>query len=375
MRALILSFVASTLVPASAVAQRLDVTAAGGAVASSVPAAPVAIATPASPSPGPVDATAAAVPPDSRPPVAASPQPRRRTDSRRRPSMVGYIEDGTIASQVRIRFDAAFRNEAPDRAEFFYAKCGCYRGLPPGHPAFDPNAPGPGPGVLTSLDFRQLFVQGEVAVHRRISLFAEAPVRWIEPKAFAPGTGAFGNQSGVGDATIGGKLLLAAGERSALTVQVRAFLPTGDALKGLGTHHATVEPMLLFGQAVTERLGFESQLGLWHPIGGSAGVPTAGGGRFSGNVLIYGFGPSYDLVHTAGVRFAPVIEIVGWRVLDGLQTAGPNAGATSWNIVNLKAGVRLAVAGRHSMYAGYGLALTSDDWYDRILRLEYRLGF
>src|SRR6476469_587599 len=51
--------------------------------------------------------------------------PRRST--KRRGSMVGYIEDPSVASQVRVRFDAGFNMTSPDRAEFFYGKCGCYR--------------------------------------------------------------------------------------------------------------------------------------------------------------------------------------------------------------------------------------------------------
>src|SRR5438105_2048618 len=79
----------------------------------------------------------------------------RRADSRRRGSMVGYIDDATVSSKVRMRFDAGDNIDTPDRAEFFYAKCGCYRGLPVSNPAFDPKAAGPGPGVITSLNYRQ----------------------------------------------------------------------------------------------------------------------------------------------------------------------------------------------------------------------------
>lgn len=71
---------------------------------------------------------------------------------RRRPSMVGYIENADIGNKVRMRFDAGMGIKAPDRAEFFYAKCGCYRSLPAKDAAFDPDAPGPGPGVLTEAD-------------------------------------------------------------------------------------------------------------------------------------------------------------------------------------------------------------------------------
>ena len=44
-------------------------------------------------------------------------------------SPTGYIDNAIIGSQVRLRFDIASDNQAPDRAEFFDAKCGCYREL------------------------------------------------------------------------------------------------------------------------------------------------------------------------------------------------------------------------------------------------------
>src|SRR5258705_5859807 len=66
----------------------------------------------------------------------------RSSGSTRRPSMVGYIEDSTIGTQLRLRFDSARHITAPDRAEFFYGKCGCYAGLPKNLAIYDPDAPG-----------------------------------------------------------------------------------------------------------------------------------------------------------------------------------------------------------------------------------------
>src|SRR5512133_3451572 len=80
---------------------------------------------------------------------------------RRRGSMVGYIDDAIIESKVRVRFDAGFHDTVPDRAEFFYAKCGCYAD------AGDPDAPGPRPGSAKDLNFQQLNVHGEYAVNER----------------------------------------------------------------------------------------------------------------------------------------------------------------------------------------------------------------
>ena len=44
--------------------------------------------------------------------------------------------------------------------------------------------------------------------------------------------------------------------------------------------------------------------------------------KFAGNIFSYGIGPSFDLYRSGNVRFAPVVELVGWHVLSGFQTGG-----------------------------------------------------
>jgi outer membrane putative beta-barrel porin/alpha-amylase len=305
---------------------------------------------------------------------AAQQAPAARPELRRRPSMVGYIGDSTIRSHVRIRFDAGFQVMAADRAEFFYGKCGCYRGLPVGHPAYDPNAAGPGPGILTDSNFQQLYILGEYALMNRASVFAELPTRWLKPKAFAPGTGSFPDATGVSDLRFGVKASLFSSPDRQVTFQFQTAGPTGDALKGLGTGHWSVEPTLLYSEQVSDRLRIETQFGDVIPTGGSAGVPTSGTDRFSGNVLYYGVGPSYELFSTDRVRVAPVVELVGWHVLSGFQTADV-ADASGINIVNLKVGGRIVFRDQSSIYVGYGHALTDNVWYDDILRFEYGFSF
>jgi hypothetical protein len=296
--------------------------------------------------------------------------------ARRRPSMVGYIDDATIETKVRVRFDVGYHVDAPDRAEFFYAKCGCYRGLPPNVPAFDPNAQGPGPGVLTDLNFQQLYVEGEYAFHPRVSVIGDLPVRWLQPQTFVAGTGGFGDQRGISDFRAGVKLGALASDDLHLTLKLQAIAPTGRASRGLGTNHWTIEAEGLYSQTVAERLGVEAEIGTWHPTGGSAGVPTSNSDKFSGDVFFYGVGPSYDVYRNDRVRFAPVVELVGWHVLNGFQTVttGP-PDASGINIVNLKVGGRATFRDGSSIYAGYGHALTKADWYKDIVRLEYRRSF
>ena len=65
---------------------------------------------------------------------------------------------------------------------------------------------------------------------------------------------------------------------------------------------------------------------------------------------------------------------MGWHVLGGFQTTDPSD-ASGTNIVNIKFGARATWANGTSIYGGYGRELTDADWYDDIVRFEYRLSF
>jgi hypothetical protein len=312
------------------------------------------------------------VPPPAQPPAAVP------TARRRRGSMVGYIDDAIIESKVRLRFDTGFHNTVPDRAEFFYAKCGCFKDA-----GADPDAPGPRPGSAADLNFQQFYISGEYAVNDRFSAFGLAPIRWIQPQSFIPGTipgngPGFPDQSGIGDLRAGVKVGVAASADQSVTAQAQVYFPTGDAGKGLGTNHASIEPALLYYQRVSDVVALESQVGVWFPLGGSSAFPGDDHGNYSGNILYYGIGPSFEVYKGDQVQVAPVIELVGWRVLRGFQTvpgspvSAPAADGT--NIVNLKVGARFSI-NRGSFYFGYGHALTDATWYDDIVRFEYRYSF
>lgn len=308
-------------------------------------------------------------------------------------SMVGYIDNPIVESQIRIRFDDAFEDEFPDRSEFVYAKCGCYTHLNnPQLPsslqlAYDPHAPGPRLGVPNSINYQQLFLNLEYSAHRRFSAFVEVPIRWLQPQGFKSAPPAslgflpFSNQSGLGDVTAGFKFAAVASEGTYVTFQFKSYFPSGDPSKGMGTNHYSVEPSLLLYHSLSDSLTLEGQIGDWHPLWGSAGVPTSSSEGFAGDVFFYGIGPSYRLYNRNRVQIAPVVELFGWHVLGGFQTlpGGPVDLAASevggMNIVNLKFGVRTYIGARNSFYVGFGQALTHDDWYKHIVRLEYRYSF
>lgn len=316
-------------------------------------------------------------------------EPKEPTNPPIEGSMVGYIDDAIVGSQVRIRFDAGFNDNVPDRAEFFYPQCGCdgINGGPNGNTK-DPRAPGPAPGSSNDINFQQLYFQAEYAPIRRLSMFTEVPFRWIQPQSFIPNTytsTTFSGHGGISDVRAGLKLALVASSKQALTFQFRAYFPSGNSFHGLGTNHYSVEPALLYYQKLSTRWTVEGQFGDWIPIGGSS-LTTDPSKGYAGNVIFYGIGPSYKLVSRDHIQVAPVVELVGWSVLGGLQTLeavpnippGPpvnNADAAGTNIVNLKVGARTSVGTHNSIYVGYGHSLTSARWYDDIVRLEYRFSF
>jgi hypothetical protein len=318
------------------------------------------------------------VPPPPPPPPPPAPVKRRG-------SFVGYIDDAVVGTKVRVRFEWGLQNQVPDRAEFFYAKCGCYQDLDESDDLFDPEAPGPRPGAALNLNFQQVFVQGEFAISDRVSVFAEFPVRWIQPKDFQTDGalgglgGEFPNQGGIGDIRGGVKAEVVSTPVQVVSLQVRAYLPTGPADKGLGTNHATIEPALLMYHRIGERGSIESQVGLWYPLGGSDGLPITSEDKFSGPVLYYGIGPSVDVYQSSRVRFGPVVELVGWHILSGLQTVDDDdevgIDASGINIINIKFGARVTWNDTNTIYGGWGRALTDQQWYRDLFRFEYRRTF
>jgi hypothetical protein len=280
-------------------------------------------------------------------------------------SNVNYIDSAIVGNQLRIRFDTAFGNPRPDRAEFFYPKCGCFQ-IGGG----DPDAPGP-PLPETNVDHQELRIDVEYAITPRFSGFLETPVRFLNPEANE-------NASGLGDLRAGFKFALIACPHQYLTLQFRTYIPTGDADRGLGTDHVSLEPGLLYYRALSDRLTIEAELRDWIPIEGGSGLGTVSPfERFAGNVLRYGIGASYTVIDQDCLRVAPVAEFVGWTILDGQSSEGAtiNEEADGDTIVNFKVGTRAVICDKHSFSVGYGTRLTGDHWYDDILRIEYRLTF
>jgi hypothetical protein len=268
-----------------------------------------------------------------------------------RDSSVGYIDSALIENQLRLRFDAAYFSNRPNRAELFYPK-----GAPLG-----PGLPRPSPRV----DYQELNSYVEVAGTNRLSGFVEAPVRFLHPELNAPATG-------FGDLNAGFKWAMVCSPDWLATFQLRSYFPTGDSHRGLGTDHFSLEPALLANYRFSDALTLESELRYWVPVDGT---------DFAGDILRYGVGLTFGKRCPVGFWATPVTEVVGWTVLGGKETVvlsptlAPDVSARGDTIVNAKVGLRFGWGERTDIYTGYGRALTGDVWYKDTWRVELRVRF
>jgi hypothetical protein len=264
---------------------------------------------------------------------------------------VGYIDTAVLADRVWFRYDAAYDNRQPNRAEFIWA-------WPP------PFGGGP-PLDETSLDYQDFTAGFELRATEQISGFFEGYARLSNPEVND-------NTAGFGDINAGFKVELYSDSLQVATAQFRTYIPTGDEDRGMGTGHVSLEPSLLYLRRIGDRLNVEAEGRYWIPIAGTEGR--------AGSVLRYGLGASYRAFDWGDMSFAPVAEFVGWSILDGDSRfrASPSDIITRISdgdqITNLKAGIRMNW-GMNSLYAGYGRALTGQAWYEDILRIEFRRAF
>lgn len=277
----------------------------------------------------------------------------------------GYIDSALPLTQFRLRYDSAYGNNRPDRAEFFYAKCGCFFLAKP--PQLDAQGP---IQQETNIDYQELSPYLEYAVTQRFSVFANIPIRFLNPDANA-------NTTGLSDVSFGAKYAVVYNEHRVVTIQLRAITPTGGTREGLGTGNWWVEPGILFLEQLSPR---------WQAFGEFRGqFFTDRQSDFTGHVLRYGVGSSYMAVDQCWGYVAPVVEFVGWTALSGQELTEIGAqSARGDTIVNAKLGVRIGLGERlpgpgnitkSDLYVGYGRALTGEVWYKDMLRVEYRRFF
>jgi hypothetical protein len=273
----------------------------------------------------------------------------------------GYIENAVPMTMFRLRYDSAYGNNRPDRAEVFYAKCGCFP---------DPNARGV-PLPETKVDYQEVIPYFEYAFNDRFSMFADIPTRYINPEVNS-------NAAGLSDVSFGAKYAFIRDECRTVSLWLRTITPTGRPYQGLGSGNWWIEPGLLYLEQLSPKWQVFGELrGQFHITRES---------DFTGHLVRYGLGTSYVVTSGKWGYVAPVGEVVGWTVLSGMEadSTGMAVSARGDTIVNAKTGVRIgfgeatlgqAYPTRSDLYIGYGRALTGEVWYKNMLRVEMRFFF
>lgn len=266
-----------------------------------------------------------------------------------RDSDVGYIDNPVPGDRISLRYDQGWDLNRANRAEFFYARPQpAGKGLPQPEPRIDHQD-------LTFVVERLLTVKW--------SGFAEVGARFLNPQVND-------NTAGLGDLRLGLKYAAIEGPDYLLTGQLRVEVPTADVDRGLGTGHASLEPGLLGLARLTCHWTATGEVRYWIPFGDEL---------FAGEVIRYGLGLQYARDEGLLYDVHPVVECVGWTVLDGAQgfpvtpTSVVVEDAAGDTIVNLKLGTRTQLTPCADLYTGYGRCLTGDRWYQDTVRAELRL--
>lgn len=265
-------------------------------------------------------------------------------------SGVGYIDSAVIQSQARFRADATYGIDKVNRGEYLWA-----------WPSAVSNGP---PSVESNVDYQRYSAYFEYAVANNFSAFIESGILALNPEIN-------GNTTGVGDIQAGFKYGLIQDEDTLVTFQMKFYADNGDAARGLGTGHFSVEPGILFLQQF-DCFVLEGEFKHWASIDGTD--------PFEGSLIQYGLGGSTSLEPWGLPDVRPVVELVGWTFLNGRadrQTPGGIIAedAEGHTIVNAKVGTRLRVTDSTDVYLGYGRSLTGQRFYEDIFRAELRLAF
>jgi hypothetical protein len=285
---------------------------------------------------------------------------------------VDYARPRTV---MRFRNDYGWDLQFPDRNEFFWAREQIQKNAPPNSSGSFTSIPGgTGPGRPStfpknkpflgqpSVNYDQLSFYTETAASTRASVFVELPYRTVSPR--------FGGfHAGFADMNVGTKGVILDTEILLLTIQFRTFIPTGNAVFGLGTGHVSLEPSLLGSFKLGPNAYLQGQLSEWIPIGGD--------NNYQGAIIHYH--GSYNQVLC---RFAPDSPLIatfegsGWSFQDGAYTnpaIGPNVNSSGSTYFSIGPGLRAVISNAIDFGGAVAFPISNNHWGDPTLRIEFRI--
>jgi Putative MetA-pathway of phenol degradation len=266
-----------------------------------------------------------------------------------------FTEAARPVTQMRLRWDSAFRLPNPDKAEFFWARA-------------DGNGKGPKPpaGIFAErrVDYDDFTYYMEGAIDR-FSAFVEMPYRQISGETTH-------GASGMADMNIGTKTLLLDCELMQFSFQFKTYLPTGNFTKGLGTGHVSLEPSLLLTLKLTSDTYFQGQTAYWFPLGGDA--------AYQGPVFHYHMSVNHLLCNCGhNIQLIGTAELIGYEIGGGSFTDPVTGRALSakdiGDIISVGPGIRMVICDKVDFGVGTSFAVTPDRMAEDLVRAEFRWRF
>jgi hypothetical protein len=271
-----------------------------------------------------------------------------------------FQDSARPVTQMRFRWDTGWDLLRPDRAEYFWAR-----------------ERGPlGPNVIArAVNYREFSLYMEGAIDR-IGIFVDTPYREVGIKAAAISPTPDHTFSGFGDVVVGSKTLLLDCELVQTSFQFKTFILSGDARKGLGTGHVSLEPALLFALRLTPLTYIQAETAYWIPVGGDS--------LYQGNVFHGHLSLNQVLWHiNHNVQVIGTLEGNEWSVINGNYTNSDTLDAGG-NPIPVRArtsmfsagpGIRFVVCDKIDLGVGSAFSLTGDHWAEELVRAEFRWRF
>lgn len=257
-------------------------------------------------------------------------------------------------TQTRFHWDAGTNVVLPDRSEFFWARA-------------DGSGKGPKPNagflVAPSVRYHDINMYTEAAAGR-IGVIVDMTYRSVDPVGAAHG-------AGFGDMKVGTKTLLFDCELLQVGMQFLTYIPVGQAMKGTGVGHVSLEPSLLLGVRLGPDTYLQSQVAEWIPLGGDP--------DYAGAVLHYHLGLNHVLCRfNKDIPVLLTTELNGWSFQDGSYTdpvLGSFQQASGYTYLSLGPGLRLCFCSRCDLGFATSFALTEAHFPLDLFRTQFRWRF
>jgi hypothetical protein len=321
-----------------------------------------------------------------------------------------FVESVRPQTQQRLRWDAGFNVQFPDRSEYFWARAdGMGKGPNPllaGTPTSSipgvsglPGAPTPTGGTSGTAKVptggplpvptptggtthggggrgRRTPFKGEIGLRYddlslytegatgAVGVFMEMPYRSLDPDLAA-------HAANMGDMNFGTKTLLFDCELLQLGFIFRTYVPVGNFTKGIGNGHVSLEPSLLATVKLYPDTYLQAQISEWIPLGGD---PNYEGSIFhyhtSLNQVLYRILPNVPVIGT--------LEFNGWSFQAGQYTdpiLGPFQKSSDEAYLSVGSGLRLFVCDRIDFGIAAAWSVSRHHWADQLYRSEFRWRF